>query len=69
MKLRPFGEAEDMGTIDTSFLVGYLESLISNEEERGDIAAHHKTPRGKRLNKAYEALDLLYDVGQHDTHP
>jgi len=63
MKLRPFGDEEN-GTIDIPYLIGYLEQLIQAEEERGDIGAHERTPRGRRLSKAYDALALLNEVDE-----
>lgn len=60
-RLRPFGNNIE-GTINIPYLVGYLESLIQAEEERGDISASDRTPRGRRLDKAYDALALLTEV-------
>ncbi len=63
-RLRPFGDNPHRQYLGMSIscITGHLESLINDEEERGDISAQDKTPRGRRLNAAYEALDRLYEV-------
>ena len=63
-RLRPFGDnphRQYLGMTVES-LMGHLESLIHEEEDRGDVAAHSKTPRGRRLSRAYDALAALEDV-------
>lgn len=64
-KLRPFGEDNMLGA-DIPRLTGILEALIHAEEERGDIGAHEKTPRGKRLSKAYDALQFLNEICEQE---
>lgn len=67
-RLRPFGWSEDWPAYpDTDQIIGYLEALIRDEEERGDISAADPTPRGRRLNRAYAALDALHSID--NTHP
>lgn len=64
MKLRPFGDNPHRQYLGMSVpgITGHLESLIHEEEDRGDIAPHDKTPRGRRLNAAYDALAKLTEV-------
>ncbi len=64
MKLLPFGHGDHHanGEIDIPYLTGWLESLIRTEEDRGDISASDPTPRGRRLNAAYDALAKLTEV-------
>ena len=65
-KLKPFGDGIN-GTIDLAYLTGYLESLIQAEEEIGDLAPRHDgTPRERRLDMAYDALELLYQAGEFE---
>jgi hypothetical protein len=62
-RLKSFGHGcklHELGYTITA-VTGYLEALIDSEEENG---ADHlsKTQRGKRLSKAYDALQLLNDI-------
>ncbi len=61
-RLRPFGVVDDWPHDDLNDLIARLEGLISNEEERGDIGACQSTPRGRRLNKVYDAVALLEEA-------
>ncbi len=69
-RLRPFGDNPDRQYqgVDLDHLVGHLEELIREEEDRGDIGPReHGTPREQRLNRAYDALDALHSID--NTHP
>ncbi len=68
--LRPFGDNPHKGYLgaDVPTIIARLEELISEEEERGDIGAFKNgTPRERRLNRAYDALDALHSID--NTHP
>ncbi len=79
-RLRPFGDNPDRQYqgVDMDHLIGHLEELIREEEDRGDIAPRERgTPRERRLMRAYAALEALTDVEQGEwvkvisplTHP
>lgn len=61
MKLKEFGgngHSKRYG-VDLPYLVGWLESLINDEE---DTCKGLYGPKQRRLEKAYDALQLLTDV-------
>lgn len=66
-KLRPFGGTNTFQLYDIPTITGWLERLIMAEEERDDVAPHLKTPRGKRLSKAYDALQLLTEICEQES--
>ena len=69
-RLRPFGDNPDRQYqgVDLDHLIGHLEELIGEEEDRGDIGPRVRgTPRERRLNRSYDALDALHSID--NTHP
>ena len=64
-RIKPFGHngsTIDHG-IDLNYLVGWFEALIHDEEENCENSTG---PKMKRLDKAQDALTLLYEVAENE---